>query len=182
MFPLILRESKGSPLTHQELDQNLINLLLPAGIITSFGGVNIPDGWLKCDGSIISRTEYSRLFNAIGELYGAGDGENTFQLPDLRGEFIRGLDDGRGVDSSREIGSFQEATDIPHAYGWSGSGIWRISVPCQLNTTNSAKNVDSWSDAQGPRIQFQTTHTNTNSNLSFTARPRNVAFHYIIKY
>ena len=44
MSNLILREEKGSPLTHNELDQNLINLLLPAGVITSFGGINIPEG------------------------------------------------------------------------------------------------------------------------------------------
>ena len=47
MSDLILREENGSPLTHQEMDNNLINLLLPAGVITSFGGINIPDGWRK---------------------------------------------------------------------------------------------------------------------------------------
>jgi len=54
------------------------------------------------------------LFSAIGTTYGGGDGSTTFNLPDLRGEFVRGLDDGRGVDTSRTLGSSQaDATALP---------------------------------------------------------------------
>lgn len=82
-----LREEKGSPLTHQELDNNFINLI-PAGAVFHFAMITPPDGYLECDGSAISRTQYTRLFNAIGTLYGSGDGSTTFNLPDLRGEFM----------------------------------------------------------------------------------------------
>jgi microcystin-dependent protein len=51
-------------------------------------------GWLKCNGAAVSRSTYAVLFAAIGTLYGAGDGTTTFNLPDYRGEFLRGLDDG----------------------------------------------------------------------------------------
>lgn len=66
-----------------------------------------PTGWLKANGAAISRTAYADLFAAIGTTFGDGDGFNTFNLPDLRGEFVRGWDDGRGVDAGREFGSWQ---------------------------------------------------------------------------
>ncbi|WP_443020094.1 phage tail protein [Snodgrassella communis] len=66
-----------------------------------------PVGWLKANGAVISRTLYANLFTAIGTAFGAGDGKTTFNLPDLRGEFLRGWDDGRGVDSGRQNGSRQ---------------------------------------------------------------------------
>lgn len=67
----------------------------------------IPSGFLKANGAAINRSTYSALFALIGTYYGLGDGATTFNLPDLRGEFIRGWDDGRGVDSGRTIGSPQ---------------------------------------------------------------------------
>lgn len=80
---------------------------LPPGVIVPFGGTPVPSGWLACNGSAVSRTTYSSLFAAIGTLHGTGDGSTTFNLPDLRGEFIRGLDQGRGVDVGRVLGSSQ---------------------------------------------------------------------------
>lgn len=66
--------------------------VLPPGIVIPFGGVNIPPGWLLCDGSAISRTTYAALFSIIGTNWGNGDGSTTFHLPDLRGRFVRGVD------------------------------------------------------------------------------------------
>src|SRR5699024_9741731 len=66
-----------------------------------------PAGWLKCNGRAVSRTIYADLFAAIGTSFGNGDGSTTFNLPDFRGEFLRGWDDGRGVDSGRTLGSAQ---------------------------------------------------------------------------
>lgn len=57
-----------------------------------------PDGWPLCDGSAVSRTTYDALFKVIGTLHGTGDGVNTFNLPDYRGRFQRGVDDGTGRD------------------------------------------------------------------------------------
>ncbi|GIH02783.1 hypothetical protein Rhe02_08500 [Rhizocola hellebori] len=73
------------------------------GMIVGFGGVitdgtQVPDGWLLCDGSAISRTTYSYLFGVIGVAHGGGDGSQTFNLPDYRGQFQRGVDDGTGRD------------------------------------------------------------------------------------
>ena len=84
------------------------------GQVVYFARNTAPEGWLKCNGATISRTTYAELFNAIGTTFGAGDG-STFGLPDLRGEFIRGWDDGRGVDSGRTFGVSQgDSTKLPN--------------------------------------------------------------------
>jgi len=82
--------------------------LLPTGSIEMFAGNAAPQGWLPCNGSAVARSTYTQLFAAIGTTWGAGNGSTTFNLPDLRGEFVRAADDGRGVDSGRGVGSFQD--------------------------------------------------------------------------
>ena len=81
--------------------------MIPSGAVMYFAGQTAPTGWLKANGAAVSRTLYAALFQAVGTTYGAGDGRTTFNLPDLRGEFIRGWDDGRGIDSGRALGSAQ---------------------------------------------------------------------------
>jgi phage-related tail fiber protein len=73
--------------------------LMPSGVIQAFGGnAAAPPGWLLCVGSAVSRTTYASLFAAIGTAFGSGDGSTTFNLPDLRGQFLRGVDAGAGRD------------------------------------------------------------------------------------
>lgn len=60
------------------------------GSMVMFAGSSAPNGWLICDGSAVSRETYSSLFNAIGTTYGAGDGNTTFNLPDLSGKVLIG--------------------------------------------------------------------------------------------
>ena len=64
--------------------------VVPAGGIIAFGGATIPGNFLLCDGSNVSRTTYARLFAVIGTAYGAGDGSNTFGLPDMRDRVVIG--------------------------------------------------------------------------------------------
>lgn len=80
---------------------------VPAGAIAWFPANNIPEGFLKANGANVSRTTYAALFAVLGTAYGAGDGSTTFTLPDYRGEFFRGWDNGRGVDSGRSINTSQ---------------------------------------------------------------------------
>lgn len=86
------------------------------GQVSAFAGAFPPAGWLKANGAAISRTSYAALFAAIGTRYGAGDGKTTFNLPDLRGEFIRGWDDARGLDPNRVLGSAQAAMLGSHSH------------------------------------------------------------------
>lgn len=77
------------------------------GAVVHFARTTAPAGYLKANGAAVSRTTYADLFAAIGTVFGTGDGFNTFNLPDLRGEFLRGWADGRNVDSGRVFGSAQ---------------------------------------------------------------------------
>ncbi|RMG49546.1 MAG: tail fiber protein, partial [Gammaproteobacteria bacterium] len=79
----------------------------PVGSVIAWTSTTPPDNYLECNGAAISRTAYSDLFAVIGTIFGAGDGSTTFNLPDLRGEFIRGYDNGRGADVGRALGSAQ---------------------------------------------------------------------------
>ena len=92
---------------------NFINALgkffLFPGSVQWFAMQTAPSGFLTAYGSAISRSAYLNLFSAIGTTYGVGDGSTTFNIPDLRGAFIRGWDNGKGLDPSRVFGSLQNS-------------------------------------------------------------------------
>lgn len=91
--------------------------LIPAGAVFFFAANAAPTGYLECNGSAVSRTTYADLFSAIGTTFGSGDGSTTFNLPDLRGKFLRGWDHGAGVDSGRSFGSAQADAFQSHRHG-----------------------------------------------------------------
>lgn len=80
----------------------------PIGMVTMFAGKTTPDGFLFCDGSAISRTTYSALFNVIGTTYGSGNGSTTFNLPLLG--------DNKFIECSNTPGTAHSA-GIPDVYG-----------------------------------------------------------------
>lgn len=86
------------------------------GVLGFFATSTAPNGWLKANGAAVNRTTYAALFARIGTTYGVGDGSSTFNLPDMRGEFARGLDDGRGVDGGRALGSAQAGDNKSHTH------------------------------------------------------------------
>ncbi|WP_288077329.1 phage tail protein, partial [Pseudomonas sp.] len=98
----------------------------PAGMVAHFARNSAPAGWLKANGAAVSRTTYAALFAAIGTTFGSGNGSTTFNLPDLCGEFIRGWDDGRGVDTGRVFGSVQtdELRSHTHTYTANPVGVY----------------------------------------------------------
>ena len=77
---------------------------IPTGVILTFGGSTVPEGFLLCNGAAISRTTYAKLFAAIGTLYGAGDGATTFNLPDMRDRFAEGAGGTYSVGTAVEAG------------------------------------------------------------------------------
>ena len=140
----------------------------PAGSVIYHAANTAPSGFLKADGATVSRSTYSDLFAAIGETYGAGNGSTTFLVPDLRGEFMRGWDDSRGVDGSRSFGSAQADTFKAHTHG--------LAVKDPSNQT---------SGGAGPRGQDGGTDVqtyNTASTGGSETRPRNVALLACIKF
>ncbi len=140
--------------------------LLPASSVIYVAKDEPPDYYLECDGSAISRTTYANLFSVIGTAYGAGDGTTTFALPDLRGEFIRGWDNGRGVDTGRVFGSAQSATSISNAGQYT---VGRIKVK-NYDGTDGTETADTYGSG------------GTATATYVTVRPRNVALLPCIKY
>lgn len=142
-----------------------------AGQIGYFARNSAPAGWLKADGTAVSRTTYAALFAAISTTFGTGDGSTTFNLPDLRGEFVRGWDDSRGVDSGRSFGSaqahmLQEHTHTVDSYV---SGATGTSGRPQEGTSG---NTDS----------FSTLSSGTTGTFGSETRPRNIALLACIRY
>ena len=177
--------------------------MVPSGTVLYFAGSAAPAGWLKANGAAVSRTAYAALFAAIGTTYGGGDFRNTFNLPDLRGEFIRGWDDGRGVDTPRPIGSAQAHALQSHQHGLSmaadaaGDDLWFEQVPKSAFeiprgktavAIRSTRNlIDTTTDVPGYSAAYNIPNMATQPNLtqadyvSGETRPRNVALLAIIK-
>lgn len=129
---------------------------VPTGSVFCMAMTTAPSGYLECDGSAVSRTTYADLFDAIGTTYGSGNGSTTFNVPELRGEFIRGWDNGRGVDTDRAIASSQAQSTQ------------------NLDGSVSTKTV------YGGNIEYQFQNTDVDTDVTET-RPRNVAMMYVIK-
>ena len=91
--------------------------IVPIATIMWFCSPRPPEGYLLCDGSPVSRAQYTQLFRAIGETYGSGDGFTTFNLPNLVGRFCRGWGAGSTLDPDRQFGSYQEDSPGLHSHG-----------------------------------------------------------------
>lgn len=142
---------------------------IPSGTVAHFAMSSAPTGWVKANGSALSRTAYADLFSAIGTTFGAGDGSTTFNVPDLRGEFLRGLDDGRGIDLGRTLGSAQENTIQSHNHP-----IVTVGTPGSGSSTGMS------SISNGSLVGTVTMYISANG--SSETRPRNVSLLACIKY
>jgi len=105
---------------------------VPPGTIIYVAMPNAPDGYLKANGQEVPRTTYANLFNAIGTRYGLGNGSTTFNVPDLRGTFIRCWSDGFTKDAGREFASEQKQGLCEHQhliFTAAGVPIGHIGMP-----------------------------------------------------
>jgi microcystin-dependent protein len=93
----------------QAATKSYVDQVLPPGSLMAYGASMAPTGWLLCDGSAISRTTYATLYAVIGTTWGAGDTTTTFNVPDLRGQFVRGYDD-RAPATSQDTTTFTGTT------------------------------------------------------------------------
>ncbi|MBC0583094.1 tail fiber protein [Escherichia coli] len=128
---------------------------LPVGVPVPWPSVTPPTGWLKCNGAAFSAEEYPELAKVYP----------TNKLPDLRGEFIRGWDDGRGIDSGRTLLSAQDGSIEAHGHDYNGA-IYTSSGPSWANTTDAGHRAYSGF---------------TSSYGGSETRPRNIAFNFIVR-
>jgi microcystin-dependent protein len=152
--------------------------------VMNFAQSTAPTGWLKANGQLISRATYASLFSAISTTYGAGDGSTTFKVPDLRGEFVRGWDDSRGVDTGRSLGSLQSwaiqnitgvLTYISETWAAVGTATGVFTKEGGFTNVGTPDSPDS---SVSGRITFD---ASTQVQTSTETRPRNVALLYCIK-
>ena len=144
------------------------NMLVPTSAVMAFAGGDPPSGWLYCNGQAVSRTTYAALFAIISTTYGAGNESTTFNVPDLRGAFIRGHDNGRGLDPSRGFGTYQADAFKSHNHlvkeGATGSG-------------GSGEQLTSGDDYTAT-VAY---HSYSLDAGGTETRPKNYALHYFIK-
>jgi phage-related tail fiber protein len=158
---------------------------IPSGTVIYVAQNTAPTGYIKANGAAVSRTTYASLFTAIGTTFGSGDGSTTFNVPDLRGEFLRGWDDGRGIDSGRVFGSAQGDAFQGHyhdhyletrsSFGGgsmgAGSNGDRMSVASGFLATNNDRIREAKTDG-----------TNGTPRTASETRPRNIALLACIKF
>ena len=180
---------------------------VPTGSVFCRAVAAVPSGYLECNGQSVSRTTYAALFAVIGTQYG-GSG-NNFNVPDLRGEFIRGFDNGRGVDPSRSIGTLQGDDNKLHLHSinitsqpvtlvgsidgigegflasGSASGVFSKKPDGTRTITESS---DVASSVAGVNFNANHSHAITGNTansggdgITGESRPRNIAMMYIIK-
>lgn len=173
---LTLPDADGALLTADGDGSGLTGIAsTPAGTLIYFASSTPPTGFVKANGAAVSRTTYAGLFAVIGTTWGVGDGSTTFNLPDLRGEFIRAWDDARGVDSGRSFGSAQADAFQGHKhqsqtgnYSIAG-GQYTIGQTAYSTSTSFVLNPISDGVNGTPRTSSET-------------RPRNIALLACIKY
>lgn len=151
---------------------------VPSGAVQPFAMSSAPNGWLSCNGANVSRTTYSDLFAAIGTTWGAGDGTTTFGLPDLRGEFVRGWDAGRGADSGRSFASSQADQFQDHGHRLTGRQHAGADGAFNEFGDNQAAEVYSNTTSVGAPVER---NSNGTPRVGSETRPRNVAMLYCIK-
>lgn len=155
-----------------------VNIASPTGTILSYGGTTAPSGWLLCDGASLLRTDFPALFSSIGTNFGAVDGTH-FNIPDLRGQFIRGVSGASTNDPDKatrtvptgstnganDVGSSQADQLKSHAHTFSGS-LASSGTGGNFFSGNSAHNIDPATSSVGGN----------------ETRPTNIYANFIIKY
>ncbi|WP_311215584.1 phage tail protein [Escherichia coli] len=154
---------------------------LPVGVPVPWPSATPPTGWLKCNGAAFSAEEYPELAKAYP----------TNKLPDLRGEFIRGWDDGRGVDNGRGLLTLQDGAIVSHNHYW---GIWTSRTNDQTLESFTGTTILKQITPLSPSIDFDNypipnpaiteggvVAATTKPAGANETRPRNVAFNYIVR-
>lgn len=176
----------------QDLDSRLQALekdMAPAGTIVAFGGATAPAGWLICDGQVLNKTNYPALYGAIGEQWGDGGDASgpQFNIPDLRGAFLRGADPqnktSRDPDAPRAVGGSMQPdllkshdhvlNDPGHIHQFTGVGNGPYGPASVL--------ADEWANYSNQYTALATTGVTMEKTGGAETRPKNFAVTFVIK-
>lgn len=173
----------------------------PPGTVVAYMGTTPPAGWLLCDGTAINRTTYAKLYLVLGNSCGYGNNSTTFNLPDFRGMFLRGMDGTAGNDPDKltrtasntggntgnAVGS--EETDAFqghwHTLGGTANGADGATIPMsRFQATGGASSGTVSTSMQNENYirSPKTDGVNGSPLTSIETRPKNVNVNYIIKY
>ena len=143
------------------------------GCVFWYASKTIPEGFLLCDGSLISRTNYAGLFAIIGTTFGAGDGSTTFGIPDLRAKFVRGAGLSAGYGAS--FGNTEDATSLTYVRKNSTDYSLSTDFPKTYDKMKSFESKEShyFDDVLSPGIL---------PKRRYYFQPYNIALTPIIKY
>lgn len=196
---------QDAAVTAAKLAASVQAALVPSGSVLPFAGSSAPTGYLLCDGSAVSRSTYSALYAVIGVTHGQGDNSTTFNLPDYRGRFMRGVDGAQGRDPDRasrtamatggntgdNVGSIQGHSFQTHTHIQDAHAHAYVKGPIDGSSASNGIMGANYGGSPATMSGAILSNTATNQNASATGthaqassnetRPVNVYVNYIIK-
>lgn len=150
---------------------------VPIGTIISYASTTLPVGFLLCDGSEVSKTDYADLYVVVGNKFGTATDTTKFKLPDLRDKFIQGANDNLGTSKDAGLpnitGSF---TSYDYVYGNAKDSFTRA-----ISNKDSGSNIVDPTDAPYVMYNFDASKSNAIYGNSDTVQPPSVCLHFVIK-
>jgi competence protein ComGC len=160
-------DRQKASLTANIVGKNSTNVTeIPIGTVFSYTGLTVPDGFFECNGQSYDIDTYPELYKTIG----------TNKVPDLRGQFVRGWDHGKGVDSGRSFGSYQEDAMQNIKGAFNGSTLRNASGAFYLTGSNQDEAAN---HRHGGTMHFDASRV---VRTAVETRPKNIALMYIIKH
>jgi microcystin-dependent protein len=171
---------------------NTLGATVPSGVVVAFTGASAPAGWLLCDGTAVGRTAFAALFTAIGTTHGQGDGSTTFNVPDYRSRFLRGVDGSANLDPDKTsrtamnaggqtgnaVGSVQTDALQGHFHGPHNAGSYVMASSSDPGANALSTGGGQISPSTGSPV---TDGSHGTPRLSSESRPVNAYVNFIIK-
>lgn len=182
--PVVLPSDPTTAL--QASTKQYVDTVMPAGMIMTFAGTSAPTGWLACQGQAVSRTTYATLFTNIGTTWGSGDGSTTFNLPDLRGMFLRGTGTNATGSSSGavgpSVGAYAADTYLNHSHAITDPGhVHTVGLASASNISAASGQVNNKVDNGSSSSATTGITVNTSTTGGTETKPKNYGVLYIIK-
>ena len=158
---------------------------IPIGVVQAFAGATTPQGWLLCDGSAVSRTDYADLYAVIGDTYGAGDGATTFNVPNLVDKFVEGSATSGTVKSAglpNIIGQLSIVGSSIAAPFYSIQGAFEKFDNRDYFTKVETGGSSTGLGGSGTTVKLSASRSSSIYGNSNTVQPPAITMRYIIKY